>query len=421
MKIKILVFCLLLVVAGTAILASEQEAAHKITIIAGPTALDNCPVTSAIPNDASHGSAMKAGQSLKLAGEDGEIPATILAGKDGLELVFVVNGIEPFKFKTYKIIPGEVSSKNAVSIAPKGKALDITIGGKPFTTLLYDTNKKMPRPIFYPLFGPGGARLTRGYPMETFEGEKEDHPHHQSLYVSHCDVNGTNFWNFGKDQGLQKLTKLNATVSSPACGRIDATLDWKTGDDKTKILEEHRIVTIWGTPEAGRAIDFDLTFTATEGDVKFGDTKEGGLLSLRVAKKIREDKREKNDPDSLSGGGRITNSNGQTGSGAWGKPAPWCDYSGVAGKGKAGLTIMDSPQNPFFPTYYHVRTYGLFTANPFGIHNFVNKNVDGTQILKKGESWRFRYRLYIHAGDVETGGVADAYNRFAVAPRVILH
>jgi len=256
--------------------------------------------------------------------------------------------------------------------------------------------------------------------MDYHEGESKDHPHHHSLWVSHGDVNGVDFWMLGEKQGYQRHIEFSELQSNPAAGRIEELVAWTTNDN-VKVMEERRCITIWGLPQGGRAIDFDLTFAATEGDVKFGDTKEGGLVSLRVAASIEVDSKK---------GGVIINANGDeshydaaTGKavdGAWGKAAPWCDYSGPVDGETAGLTIMDYPENPFYPTYYHVRTYGLFTANPFGLSHFIDKSKDGSRTLKAGETWRCRYRVYIHAGDMESGKVKEAYANYADAPQALL-
>ena len=59
-----------------------------------------------------------------------------------------------------------------------------------------------------------------------------------------------------------------------------------------------------------------ITIKATEGDVTFGDTKEG-TFGVRVAGTMKVDERL---------GGRIVNSEGLTNGDAWGKPADWVDY-----------------------------------------------------------------------------------------------
>ena len=78
----------------------------------------------------------------------------------------------------------------------------VSIDGKPFTTYLA---KEGARPYYFPVIGPTGAAVTRAYPMKTVEGEKRDHPHHQSLWFTHGNVNGVDFWSNTKgtrhDQG----------------------------------------------------------------------------------------------------------------------------------------------------------------------------------------------------------------------------
>ncbi|MBZ0256534.1 PmoA family protein, partial [bacterium] len=294
-----------------------------------------------------------------------------------------------------------------------GANLDIAIGGEPFTNYLTETSKKQPRPIFYPLFGPDGVRMTRGYPMEKFDGESTDHPHHQSLWVSHGDVNGVDYWALSDKQGYQRHQRFLSVADGPVCGRIEEVVVWEDWNGN-KALNEKRTVTIWGNSDDARFMDFDLVFTPADGDVTFGDTKEGGLLSLRIAHTMREVL-----PDKSKGTGLITNGYGATtAKNTWGKSAPWCDYSGPVGGITAGMTIMDNPQNRFYPTYYHVRDYGLFTANPFGLSYFIDKKHDGTQVLKKGETWHMQYRLYIHSGDVNQSNAAAMYTNYVDGPRV---
>ena len=79
-------------------------------------------------------------------------------------------------------------------------------------------------------------------------------------------------------------------------------------------------------------------------------------------------------------GGRMVNAEGkETEKNVWGKQSPWVDYYGpVAGK-TVGVAIFDNPGNPRHPTYWHSRAYGLFAANPFGLHDFTgDKSKDGS-------------------------------------------
>jgi len=140
--------------------------------------------------------------------------------------------------------------------------------------------------------------------------------------------------------------------------------------------------------------------------VRLGDTKEGGVLSVRVAQSM-EGRR----------GGRIRNAHGAvTEAETWGKRAAWCDYSGVVDGHTVGIALFDHPSNFRHPTYWHVRDYGLMTSNPFGLSFFEGQGHDGTHVIPAGANLTFRHRILIHAGDAATGDVRDQYLNWAFAP-----
>jgi hypothetical protein len=83
-----------------------------------------------------------------------------------------------------------------------------------------------------------------------------------------------------------------------------------------------------------------------------------------------------------------------------------------------GAAIFDHPQNPRHPTWWHVRDYGLFAANPFGQHDF-EKLPDpnaGNLVVPAGKSVTFRYRIYLHEGDEKQGKVAERYAEYTKTP-----
>lgn len=341
---------------------------------------------------------------LKLVEGDRQYPCQRIKSRHGATLNFVLLNLKKGEERVFQLKAGKAKSDDPVLIEKLGNKLGVSIGGDPFTNYILSSNDEwFYRPIFYPLHGPEGKPMTRNYPMQELEGERKDHPHHQSLWVAHGDINKVDFWAIGNGKGKVETSKLIAMQSGPVCGQFLVQNNWNSPDGDT-ILREMRKVTVWGTDDSARFIDLDLTFRPAEGDVVFGDTKEGGLVSLRTAHTMKVD----SDP-----GGHILNSRGDTDKGAWGKAAPWCDYYGPVDGITAGMTIMDHPENPFHPTHYHVRTYGLFTANPFGLSYFIGKEHDGTQTLKKGEAWHFHYRVYIHKGDTQKAKVANAYSYFA--------
>ena len=79
-----------------------------------------------------------------------------------------------------------------------------------------------------------------------------------------------------------------------------------------------------------------------------------------------------------------------------------------------GVAIFDHPSNPRHPTWWHARTYGLITANPFGLHNFERKGRGaGNMTIEAGKSVTFRYRFLFHSGDVKEAKIAERYEQFA--------
>jgi hypothetical protein len=114
------------------------------------------------------------------------------------------------------------------------------------------------------------------------------------------------------------------------------------------------------------------------------------------------------------GKGHIVNSEGLTDGDTWGKRANWCDYYGPVGGEIVGIAIFDHPDNPHHPTWWHVRDYGLFAVNPFGIHDFEKKPAGtGNLVIPAGQSATFKYRFYFHKGDDKQGKVAELYTEYA--------
>lgn len=309
----------------------------------------------------------------------------------------------------------DVKFSNTAAAGPGGVAIrqgqdaaEVSIGGTLFTRYIISG---APKPYCYPVIGPTGAAVTRNYPMKEVEGEAKDHSHHRSLWFTHGGVNGTDYWAEGK-RGKEIHRAFEALESGPVMGRILARTDWVKPDGR-KDCEDVRDIRFYNVA-GGRMLDWTLTIHATEGPVKFTDTKEG-TFGFRIATSMRLRR-----PDRKKGDGHIVNSEGQVDGETWGKSAKWCDYSGPVEGKTVGIAIMDHPQSFRHPTYWHVRDYGLFAANPFGLHNFKNlKNqMPGEYTVPKGGSVTFRYRCWIHEGDAEQAKVADVYEQFANPPKV---
>lgn len=294
-----------------------------------------------------------------------------------------------------------VSAQAAVfTVEPDDSGVTVKLDGQLFCRYVFHSGTK---PIVWPILGPTGAEMTRGYPMrDATAKERADHVHHRSLWFTHGDVNGTSFWDEGGARhGTTKHRELlRAEGGSQAV--ITTRNDWVDADGKTVCRDVRQLT--FGADADVRWIDFDITITAGDEPVKFGDTKEG-TFGLRVAGTMKVD---------AGLGGKIVNSAGQTDKQAWGKAASWVDYHGPVAGETVGIAIMNHPSSFRFPTYWHVRTYGLFAANPFGLHNFKNSDqVDGSYTLPAGKSMTLRYRVLLHKGDEKAGRVEDAFSQYA--------
>lgn len=333
---------------------------------------------------------------------------------DGTKLAFVLPGLGARQERRLKVELGaETVQHGGVKLTDKGEGgLAIEINGKPFTTYRYLPKGEYPvkaRPFFYPLLGPGGVNATRHFPMRAdIPGEKHDHPHHRGLWVAFGDVNGVDNWSEQKEHGFQTHQAFGELTGGPVFGRFTETLHWESHARK-KVCEEIRSFTTWNLPQDCRLVDLSVTFKATAGPLKFGDTKEGGICSLRV-------------PTTMDGerGGTIENAAGGTGEAeTWGKSAHWVDYHGPVEGQHLGLAILDHPFNLRHPTPWHVRDYGLFSANPFG-HSYYKSGLlaRGDYIVEAGGELTFRYRVVLHRGDARRGDVAGKWSDYAFPPVV---
>lgn len=279
----------------------------------------------------------------------------------------------------------------------------IKCDGEPFAEYL---TKSQAKPIVWPIIGPGGQKMTRDFPMLKTRGEKWDHGHHRSLWFTHGEVNGVDFWAEGRGRGTIEHREFTEVTSGDVV--VIATVnDWVDADGK-KHLEDFRRLTFHCDGNV-RIIDFDITLHAAYGPVHFGDTKEG-TMGLRIPTVMDLNSRK---------GGRIVNSAGQEDGATWGQAAAWCDYHGPVDDQVVGVAIFNHPSSFRYPTHWHVRDYGLFAANPFGLHDFQRTEEKiGELNLEEGESVSLLYRFYFHLGDEQEGGVAAAFEAYAQEDRV---
>jgi len=291
---------------------------------------------------------------------------------------------------------------DGVQIRESGTTLQVEVGGRAFTEYWY---RDVPRPYFYPVLGPGGLPMTRNWPMKEAPDEARDHPHHKSLWFTHGAVNGVDFWADGAGKGRIVHREFTTIKSGDAAGVIGTRNDW-VGPDGKLVCTEDRTMTI-RADGADRMIDFEIVMHASQGDLTFGDTKEGSM-AIRLAETMRL--------KGAVGKGNIVNSEGVRDGQTWGKRAAWCYYYGPVQGKTVGVAVFDHPRNPRHPTWWHVRDYGLFAVNPFGIHDFEKKPAGAGDLkVPAGQSVTFRYRFLFTLGDEKQARVAERYREYAGA------
>ena len=309
-----------------------------------------------------------------------------------------------------------------VTFTERPGEIAVEIDGKPFT-VVYIAGKDLNRPYLHPLRDASGKIVNRSFPAGQLPGETTDHPHHAGLFYGHGDVNGYNYW------AIQNLptppTKADATMgrivldrvvemkNGKESGSLDVIFTWLKPDGKP-LLRETRRMTFYAHPEL-RIVDFDFDFTAIDdGPVVFRDTKEG-TFAMRMATVLEEPpikpQQQANTPART---GKLLNAQGsEREAGVWGKRSEWVDYSGVLDGEKVGVVMMDHPDNPRHPTYWHSRGYGLHSINPFGVSDFLNdKTQNGSLTLAPGEHVRFRYRVIVHSG-ASPAKLQELYGQYA--------
>ncbi len=289
-----------------------------------------------------------------------------------------------------------------VTAEPSERGVVVEVDGQPFAEYLTHTGHQ---PAVWPIVGPTGKRMTRSYPIgPRLPGEETDHPHHRSMWFTHGNVNGLDFWlepeHSAEHQDNQIVHREFRKIASGCEAKVVAVDDWMS--DGKKVCEDERSL-VFGADGKVRWIDFTVTVKATDGPVTFGDTKEGAF-GLRVPGTMKVD---------AGLGGRIENSHGQVNADAWGMPAKWVDYFGPVDGETVGLAIFSHPDNFRPECRWHARDYGFVAANPFGQREFRQEGPpQGAVALSPGAELTLRYRVVLHVGDTQQAGIADLYRQW---------
>lgn len=295
---------------------------------------------------------------------------------------------------------------------PPQPLVQLKVGNVPLALFAADPRRPKPHLDYVQL--PGGPIVTRRFPMvKDHPGETRDHPHHRGVWFAHGDVAlenhkpplpipgvaGVDFWSEGPGRG--RIRTLNSSPERGSAGEFVFTHEWLDPAGAVLLTERQ----VWSTQSIGPdwLIVLDTELKASAGAVTFGDTKEG-TFGLRLAEGL-----------SPKRGGVLTNSQGGKGEAeCWGRLADWVDVSGTLEGKELGVALFDDAGNPHRAAW-HVRSYGLLAANPFGRARSGfpgRKGQTDLATLPAGTTLRLRYAICLHEGLADPERLRRAYVEF---------
>src|SRR5437773_7271410 len=161
-------------------------------------------------------------------------------------------------------------SKDGVQVTRLDDRLRIEINGELFSEYHF---KDVSRPFLYPVIGPDGLPMTRDWPMKEANNEEHDHKHHRSLWFEHGEMNGVDFWSEEPKAGRTVHEEFTEIKSGRDEGVIKSKNKYVAPDGRV-VCTDDRTLRIYNRPN-GRLFDYEVTVHASNGDLVFGDTKEG--------------------------------------------------------------------------------------------------------------------------------------------------
>jgi len=317
-------------------------------------------------------------------------------------------------------------TKPNVQLIEGNNKVDVMISGKLFTSYVYGS--KLTKPVLVPVRTPSGIEVNRRYPLTEIEGASTDHPHHVGIFFAVDQVNGTNFWRNTAPPPQIKHIKITELTSGPGRGKLSTIMHWIDNNGHIVLEEKRSMIFLAAEHENEYAIDFSMDLTAKDTKVVFDDIEEG-MFAIRVSDYLRQGRVKMNlksaqplPKESIAGTGRYFSSNGdETAKNIWGKRARWVALQGVRERKVVGVAILNHPASINYPTYWHVRDYGLFSANPLGQGDFQrqrprqyrkNKVIPLRLTLEPGETAHFRFLVIIYEGIRTKEQIEERFRKF---------
>ncbi len=259
--------------------------------------------------------------------------------------------------------------------------LQVFINGKQAATYVY-RDKNISRPFFANVYTPTGIKVTRNHPPVADKDSDDHATYHPGIWMAFGDINGSDYWR--NRSAVVHNQFIDPPKGGPGKGRFSVENLFLRKKDRSDVLCRERCRLTFIVRPGGCLILWDAKITAGSSALAFGRQEESGL-GVRVAT-----------PITVRSGGRILNSEGRLNEKhVWGRLASWCDYSGKIKGTPCGITVFCHPENRR-RNWFHVRDYGLLTANPSGAIT-ARRGDTKKLIVKAGDTLHLRYGIFIHS------------------------
>lgn len=260
--------------------------------------------------------------------------------------------------------------------------------------------------FIHPLWAPNGVVLTNIFP-------NAGHLHHMGIWNpwTHTLFEGreTDFWNVQKKEGKVRFNGQLETLSGNVWCGFSAAQDHiaflKDGTEKTAISETWLVQAYPATQDGSRRQwDFTSTFApATPNGITLLQYRYGGGFGLRTT------------PEFTAQTSQVLTSEGKTRKDADSTRARWVKISGTTAKGKAGMLIMNYPDN--FDSPEPLRVWPENMEGGELMFNYTPTRMKSWQ-LYPGARYQLKYRVMVYSGDITTAEAEAAWEEYVHPPEV---
>jgi len=245
-----------------------------------------------------------------------------------------------------------------------------------------------PRTYLHPLRLLDSPDLTMNRP--------HDHIHHQGMWVAWKKVNGVNFWEQpaeGTDpSGFGRIVHKEVLESSfdSQIAQFTTRNSWIDWQDNS-YMDETRQTVVYAPKESHMNMDVKIQFGPGDKDVKLdlkrGEPGKGGLFYSGLTIRFHND---------LTLGELLDADGRKETMEIFGSRSRWCGFSGQHKEdgNVYGITILDHPDNPRYPTTWWVRNapnYGIIQPGLCYYEPYE---------IRAGDMLELKYRVVLHKGKV---------------------